>query len=516
MASGNVDGSIQVEKAREPKPGLVAFLKQHPVGFWFIFWGEFAERCSFYGSRAILGLYIAEELGFGQDNSARFLSLFFAACYFLPLVGGYLADNFFGKYRTIVWFSLPYIIGQCMLAVKSPVFLLISLCLLAMGSGVIKPNLSTLMGLTYDQQRPGQTQLRSTAFSMFYMAINIGAALSQFFLPWIKNTMGYSVAFMFPAGLMAVAFLIFAAGKRFYGHEVIARKHRTPEERQMQWQVLKRILGLFLLVMFFWAIFDQSSSTWIFFANSYMDWEALPGVTILPEQMQAINPVLIVLCLPLVTYFWVALDRRGISVRATDKMLIGFLLTAACMGIMGYAGLRAGSSETLLAPSPPGQAVGQGSRDRTKELKPFLDAGSVAALGQPFPPMSYVVTNAVLPERMTRSYVRHENKVTIRWQMLAYFLMTLAEILISVTGLELAFVAAPKSMKSFVTSIWLLTVFMGNLLINYTISPFYPDMNPGTYFLMFAGMMMAVVVAFVPVARRFNRIVAAEAEAGIS
>ena len=81
-----------------------------------------------------------------------------AACYFLPLVGGYLADHYFGKYRTIVAFSLPYIIGQMILGIENKPFLFIALSLLAMGSGVIKPNISTLMGLSYDQQRPGQQQ----------------------------------------------------------------------------------------------------------------------------------------------------------------------------------------------------------------------------------------------------------------------------------------------------------------------------------------------------------------------
>ncbi len=98
-------------------------------------------------------------------------SYFMAACYLLPLLGGFVADNFFGKYRTIVYFSVPYIIGQVILgisALHNETCLYLSLGLLAMGSGVIKPNISTLMGLTYDQRRPGKSKLRSDAFAMFY------------------------------------------------------------------------------------------------------------------------------------------------------------------------------------------------------------------------------------------------------------------------------------------------------------------------------------------------------------
>src|SRR5262245_49746595 len=126
---------------------VVRFFKSHPKGFWFFFWGEFAERCSYYGMRAILARYMADQLALGQANAATYTSYFLAACYFLPLLGGWIADRFFGKYWTIVGFSLPYIVGQLLLTIESVPFLVVSLVLLAMGSGVIKPNISTLMGL---------------------------------------------------------------------------------------------------------------------------------------------------------------------------------------------------------------------------------------------------------------------------------------------------------------------------------------------------------------------------------
>src|SRR5260370_1439879 len=97
------------------KPQSMSFLQSlfnHPAGFWFIFWGEFAERCSYYGMRAILATYLVERLGFSKENSGTSVSVFVAACYFLPLIGGFVADNFFGKYNTIVFFSLPYILGH--------------------------------------------------------------------------------------------------------------------------------------------------------------------------------------------------------------------------------------------------------------------------------------------------------------------------------------------------------------------------------------------------------------------
>ena len=133
-----------------------------------------------------------------KADAGTFMSLFIAACYFFPLIGGYIADNFLGKYWTIVVFSVPYVVAQFIVGIENRYVVFGALVLLAMGSGVIKPNISTLMGMTYDQQRPGQEQLRTSAFSWFYMAINIGAALSQFAMPWLRNEYGYQVGVPVP------------------------------------------------------------------------------------------------------------------------------------------------------------------------------------------------------------------------------------------------------------------------------------------------------------------------------
>ena len=195
------------------------------------------------------------------------MNFFKAACYFLPLVGGYLADNYFGKYRTIVAFSIPYILGHVILGVQSVPFLLIALALLAMGAGVIKPNISTLMGMTYDQQRPGQTRLRSDAFAMFYVAINTGSFASSFALPLIRNEWGYRIAFLCPAALMVIAFLLFAVGKPFYAVETVQRVRLTPHERRQRSRAMRQILSLFAVTIFFWSVLEQYDNTWILFAR---------------------------------------------------------------------------------------------------------------------------------------------------------------------------------------------------------------------------------------------------------
>ena len=167
--SATVSPQTEPNIAKPQVPTFLETLLNHPAGFWFIFWGELAERCSYYGMMSILARFVSEELlytggkGLGDASSNTGVSFFKAACYFLPLAGGILADQFLGKYRLIVIFSIPYILGHLILAHETYWWSIVALALLAMGSGVIKPNISTLMGMTYDQKRPGNEQLRSMA-----------------------------------------------------------------------------------------------------------------------------------------------------------------------------------------------------------------------------------------------------------------------------------------------------------------------------------------------------------------
>ncbi|HMP18252.1 MAG TPA: MFS transporter, partial [Gemmatales bacterium] len=110
-------------------------------------------------------------------------------------------------------------------------------------------------GMTYDQQRPGQDQLRSDAFTMFYWAINVGSLVSQTFMPMLRNTYGPNNAFILPTVLMMVALGIFALGKKHYAVETVKQDNTlTPEQKRERWLVLFRLLGVFLLCTVFWCV----------------------------------------------------------------------------------------------------------------------------------------------------------------------------------------------------------------------------------------------------------------------
>jgi proton-dependent oligopeptide transporter, POT family len=416
-------------------------INRHPKGFWFVFWGELAERASFYGMKALLVLYMIDKLGYTDANSSTVASFFTAACYLLPIAGGYIADRWLGKFRTIIYFAIPYIMGHIILGTfNSEVGLYIALALLAGGSGSIKPNISTLMGRMYEEQ--GKSHLLSQAFSWFYMAINIGAASTMTSLPFIRDRYGYSVAFMAPTIMMAVSLGIFYLGKKHYPKENVrqlATIVKTPQQRHEQRATLVRLSGLFLLIVFFWSIFDQSYSTWTLFARDYMVLDTFFG-RIPPDAIQGLNPILIVIMSPFFAWLWMKTDRNKVKpLSSPRKMLFGFVMVILCMVVMTVAG--------------------------------FLAAGS---------------------------------KVSILWEVSAYILITAAELCISAIGLQLAFEEAPEHMKSMITGVWLCTVFFGDILAG-LFSRVYTQTTPGNFFGMMTIMIAIVTAAFYQVGKRFER-----------
>jgi dipeptide/tripeptide permease len=379
----------------------------HPIALWFIFWGEFAERCSFYGSRAIMVLYMTEQLGISKQDAGTYYFTYKMGCYFLPLLGGYLADRYFGKYWTIVGFTIPYIIGQFLLTIPDITFLLLSLALLAAGSGVIKPNISALLGLTYDQKRPGNLTLRANAFLWFYFSINVGSLLSMLALPFVREKYGYQVAFAIPAILMILALGAFALGKPFYAVDTPGPAPvLPPEERKQQRKVIISLLGVFALIVLFWIPYEHNDSLWVLFAKEHMDmstpWLASLGgpANLPPDSLQWVNALMVLVLIIFFQWFWPRFDPKS-QISPISKMFVGFLFTASAPGIM-----------TLCAW--------------------MVQGGDV--------------------------------KVSHMWLVLAYVLLTIGEVLVYGTGLDFSFGQAPASMKSLITSCFLVTNAIANLI----------------------------------------------------
>jgi len=420
-------------------------IRQHPIGFWFVFSGELAERASYYGMRTLLALYMIEVLGFSQAAGTTVMKAFMAGCYLTPFFGGWVAEKYLGRYKTILYYSLPYIAGHLILGgFQNKTGLFAALVLLAFGSGAIKPNTSVLMGQIYDAEK--KEALLNEAFSLFYAAVNVGAAASSFTLPIVVEAQGgrYGLALMIPAVLMAVAFGAFAFGKRWYPTENVraARAPKTREQREIERRTLLRIAGVFAAIAVFWLIYDQNADTWIYFAQSHTDLRLFGGVSLTANQMQALNPVFIVLLTPVFNWMWNSAKARrgGREVPDTSKMLVGFGIVVVTSVIMVYA--------------------------------------------------AFLARNGVM--------------VTIWWVVLATFVITLAELCISPVGLEFAYRQAAPGTKSVVTAAFHMTVFVGDSM-GLMIAPFYEkQLTPAPYFGLLAILMTLTAFAFIPISRRFE------------
>ncbi|NDC53299.1 MAG: MFS transporter [Planctomycetia bacterium] len=417
-----------------------------PPGVPFIVGNEAAERFSYYGMKAILVIFMTTLLA-GRDGTpapmnageAKFwYHAFSSAVYFFPLVGAIVADLLLGKYPTIMLLSLVYCAGHAALALdETRSGLLLGLALIAVGSGGIKPCVSAHVG---DQFGPSNENLLPRVFSWFYFAINLGAFVSSLLTPWLLESFGPGWAFGVPGLFMAAATVIFWLGRHSFVHVPPAgpgaiREACGPEARA----ALGRLALVYVFVAVFWALFDQTGSSWVLQATK-LD-RSFAGIEWLPSQIQAVNPLLVLAFIPLFsTVVWPALERI-MPLPPLSRIALGLFLAAASFAIVAAAEWR-------------------------------IEAGT---------------------------------RPTIGWQLAAYAVLTAAEIMVSVTCLEFSYTQAPLSLKSLVMGLYLLSVSAGNLLaagVNWltTGADGLPLVTGTTYYLLFAGLMLATAVCFLPVA----------------
>ncbi len=456
--------------ATPPSAGAGQPASRWPAQVKFIVGNEACERFSYYGMKGILALYITSVLLKTEDDTTNIIALFSAVNYFMPLLGAWVADRYWGRYKTILLISLFYCLGHGVLATSDLVttpdakawVLYIGLGLIAFGSGGIKPCVSAFMG---DQFRPDQRHLLQKAYAAFYWAINLGSFFSYLAIPAIRKAWGYGWAFGVPGIFMAVATCIFWLGTRHYVIIPPARVGKTAGFFKVFWEAFRNsgsrsagqgfwdaarsrfsgaevdaarsvlpILSVFALVPVFWALFDQTSSTWVLQGQKMLPCTVF-GWTIGPEEMQSANPALVMLIIPMVTLCLYPMLGRFAS--PLKRMSLGMFLAA----------------------------------------------------------LSYVVV------AMLQSRIEGGAHLSILWQIAPYAILTLAEVLISTTGLEFAFREAAPEMKSIMMGFWNLTVTLGNLLVVLITKVMGgADKLSGSVstsrFVLYAGLTFVVAIAF--------------------
>jgi proton-dependent oligopeptide transporter, POT family len=309
----------------------------HPTGLYVLFFTELWERYSFYSMVAILVLYMNEALHFDVARAGRIYGLYTAGVYIFPVVGGLLADRVLGFNKAIIIGGVLMMIGHLVLGVETLPFFYAGLILLACGSGLLKPNVSTLAGNLY-RDRP---ELRDQGFNIYYMGVNIGAFVSPITVSWLRTHYGWSVAFMSAAGAMVLSLLVFTVFNRYVAEAAVKVDQQSVEEPMTTTEVRSRVitlLAIFGISLVFWLAFYQ-----IFFTFTLWARDSTSG-TWPPERYQTFEPLGVILFSPVLVAIWAWLQKRNAEPSTPVKMLIGVVLVAAAFGALGYAGMIGGDT----------------------------------------------------------------------------------------------------------------------------------------------------------------------------
>lgn len=420
-----------------------------PSGIPYIIANEAAERFSYYGMRAILVVFMTQYLSdssgalavMSEHEAQGYFHLFVSAIYIMPVFGALVSDGLLGKYRTIIVLSLVYCLGHFAMAIDNTrLGLLLGQGLIALGAGGIKPCVSAHVG---DQFGQSNQHLISDVFSWFYLAINLGALGAMLIIPWLLEHYGPEMAFGVPGILMFIATVVFWSGRYRFVHIKPAGMDFVREVfSQFGRQALAKLASVYIFITIFWSLFEQIGSSWVLQADK-MD-RMLFGVEVLPSQIQAANPLLILLLTPFFTYVVYPWLSRVLTLTELKKIAIGFFLAVIAFAIASAIQMQ-------------------------------IDQGHAPSIG---------------------------------WQLLAYIVLTSAEVMVSITSLEFSYRQAPKSMKSFVMALYFLSVALGNLLtsaVNFVIEGDGTGKLAGAnYFWFFTFIMLVAALLFLRVSSRYQ------------
>ena len=330
----------------------------HPKGLFLLFSSELWERFSFYVLRAVLVLYLTDAtvnggLGWTKSDALKLYGLYTGLVYLTPIVGGVLADRLWGRRRSVVAGAVLMAAGQFSLALPDGFFpfadgaLYPGLGLLICGNGLFKPNISTMVGDLY----PARDDRRDSAFTIFYMGINIGSFFSGVAAGFMTAAYSFKAAFALAgAGMLVALFLQSCLGNRYLGD--IGKAPVKPEtqsgkprvkltKKEIDRLTVVFVLGIFTVV--FWAGFEQAGGVMTLFAAENTD-RVVAGRVVPATFFQSLNPLFIVALAPAFAWFWVRLGKRDPSFIAKFVWALifsgaGFLLMTAAVKQSESAGL---------------------------------------------------------------------------------------------------------------------------------------------------------------------------------
>ncbi len=386
---------------------MLNILKQgHPKGLYLLFCVEMWERFSFYGMRALIVLYMIENLMFSAQKAGNIYGLYTGLVYLTPLVGGYLADRCFGQRKCISMGAIFMSCGLFLLAFGPKSLFLLSLFLMIIANGLFKSNISSVLGLLYGNDN----EKKDTAFTIFYMGINLGA----FFSPLVCGTLAVKFGYEYGFAAAGCGMLIGLITYKIFEHKLLGNSGLYPVNQSQVIDVKNdnieseksrnSFISLLVLMIFtipFWICFEQAGSSLTLFAE-YQTNRNLLGFEIPTGYFQSLNPLFIITFAPLMSVLWETLRKKSKEPSSVEKFAFALFLITVSYLILAYAGHL-----------------------------------SISGLVSPI------------------------------WLVIGYFIMTVAELCLSPIGLSLVSKLAPRKFLSLTMGCWFLTSFIGNTVAGF-------------------------------------------------
>ncbi|MBG6109403.1 POT family proton-dependent oligopeptide transporter [Flavobacterium sp. CG_9.10] len=458
----------------------------HPKGLWVLFGTEMWERFNFYGMRAILTLFLINSLMMKEADASIIYGGFLGLCYLTPMLGGFIADRFFGNRNCILLGGLMMAVGQLLLFTSASIFgtnlslattlMWSALGIIIFGNGFFKPNISSMVGSLYPKQEKSKLD---TAFTIFYMGINLGAFLGQLICPLIgdvKDANGIRDIHAFKWGFLAasVAMLIGTLVFYFLKNKYVVTPEGRPlgglpskneasdfEEGEAQKAVFSTkslVMAVIAFVVLFFAfrylLGGENFIKTVIYPIIYASGLTLAGLIISDSSLTKIerDRILVIYIVAFfIIFFWAAFEQAGSSLtfiadNQTDRNFFGWNMPPSMVQIFNglfvfsfalpfsilWDKLRASGKEPI---SPVKQAIGLG----LIALSYFILAYNVKDLG-------------------------NSGLLGIKWLILMYLIQTFAELCLSPIGLSLVGKLSPKRFASLLFGVFFLSNAAGYAL----------------------------------------------------